>query len=246
MTQAAVWIDAGVTGVHRSLTYDTKGAGATPAPPVGTASVSGQIEAEVYPGAFDTLKGPAAGIGLVGSFGKTLGLSIAIPGMTASAPIKEGHYSIGARYRFVFGSSSIAVGVSYWRQYYIADRSSLASPTALDMPDVEYTAIAPGGIAKFAVAPKIGVFVALDVPLVMSTGPIEQASGYGRGNVIAAALDAGVDIALDKHYGVRLAAMADQLTFSFAGGLGTMAGVRGVSAATDRTLGLTAAFALVY
>ena len=95
---------------------------------------------------------PESGIGLAATFGRTVGLSITVPGTTASAGIDEGHYSIGARYRFVFGQSSLAAGISYWRREFIADRGSLMGQT-LDMPDVDYRGIAPEVVAKFPATP---------------------------------------------------------------------------------------------
>lgn len=247
VTQAALWVDAGGGGARRTLTYDTTGVGnGTPPPSVGTASISGEIEGEVYPGSFESLDGAGAGFGLAGSFGKTFGLSIAVPGTTNSTPIKAGHYSIGARYRFVFGASSFAVGVSYWRQYYIADRSSLAMPGDLDMPDVEYSAVAPGAVAKLAATPTVGVFLALDVPLMMSTGAITTSASYGQASTLAFAFNGGVDVALATNYGLRFGAVFDQVGFSFTATPGTKAAARGVSGATDRITGVTATFALIY
>jgi hypothetical protein len=238
ITQGALWLDLGGAGLHRTLTYSTNGGGAPP-PPVGTGSFSGQFEGEVYPFAFDTVRKPESGIGLAATFGRTVGLSITVPGTTASAGIDEGHYSIGARYRFVFGQSSLAAGISYWRREFIADRGSLMGQT-LDMPDVDYRGIAPEVIAKFPATPTIGITAQLDVPLMLASGDITSGSKFGVASIIAFGLEGAVDVALAPHYGLRFAALFDQVKLSFQG----MA--RGVTGATDRSMGITATFALLY
>ena len=237
VTQAAVWVDAGGAGLHRTLNYDATGNGAPP--PVGTGSFSGELEGEVYPFSFDSVHQGAAGLGFFGSYGKTIGLSIAVPGTATTAPIDEGHYSIGARYRFVFGSSSIALGVSYWARYFIADRSMLKG-AILDMPDVDYKAVAPGVLGKFAVAPKVALTVGLELPLMFASGEITSGKGFLAASIFAIAGEGGVEVALAKNYGLRFAGVFDQVSFSF------RQATRGVSSATDRTIGLVGTFALIY
>jgi hypothetical protein len=244
-TQANLLADAGALGGRRTLTWAQTGAMGPPR--VGTASFAATLEAEAYPAALGGTRGPAANVGVFGSFGKTLGLSIAVPGATVTAPINEGHYELGARYRFMFGTTSVAAGVSYWRRFFKADRSGLGAAT-LDMPDVDYSAIAAGGIARFAATPTIGVFAGAELPLMLSSGPITTAKqdGYGAASILAFALDAGVDVALAPHYGVHLAAAFDQIGLSFNGKQGSGAQRRGVSGATDRTIALVATFELIY
>jgi len=142
LTQASLFADAGVGGVHRSLNYVANMNGTKP-PPVGTGAFSFQIDAEIYPGALEAMDGPAAAIAVFGSFNSAVGLSIAIPGATQSAPIDETSFALGARYRFLFGESSFAAGLGYWSQSFIADRSGLTSSTQLNMADTTYKGIGP-------------------------------------------------------------------------------------------------------
>ena len=167
-------------------------------------------------------------------------MSIKVPGTTVSSSINQGHYSVGARYRFVTGTSSFAFGASYWRRFYIADRHALMSPTLLDMPDVSYTAITPIAIARIAASPTIGAFFTADFPLMLSTGQIQSGTSYGRGKVIAFDITGGADVALAPHYALHLAAEISQAGFTF------NAVMRGVSSATDRLIGLTATIAVDY
>jgi len=244
ITQAALWADLGAAVARRTLTYDATGN--QQPPPVGTAAPAGEIEGEVYPASFSTLKGPTAGIGIAGAYDRTLGLGIAVPGSAVVAPIKSGFYWIGARYRFTFGGSSVAVGASYWRRYYMADRSKLTMPTDLDMPDVDYTALAPDVTARFAATPKLGVFAALQLPLMLSSGPIQSSTSYGPSTIIAFDLRSGVQIGLGSHYALQIALGFDQIGFKFNAKQGSQAALREVSAATDRSVGLAATLGVMY
>jgi hypothetical protein len=215
-------------------------------PPVGTAAPAGQIAAEVYPASFSTLKGPAAGIGIAGAFNREVGLGIAVPGTTVTTPITSGYYWIGARYRFSFGSSSIAVGASYWRRTYVADRSKLMMPEQLDMPDVDYTAIAPDLTGRFAASPKLGLFANVQLPLMLNSGPIQANTSYGPSTILAFNVRSGVQYAFGAHYALQVALGFDQIGFKFGAKQGTMAAAREVSAATDRSIGLAATFGIMY
>ena len=244
ITQAALWLDAGGAFARRTLTYTATGMMQPPS--VGTAAAAASIEGEVYPGSFSSLRKPGAGLGVFGDYSYTFGLGIAVPGANATAPIKEGHYSIGVRYRVAFGSSSVAFGLAYWRRWYIADRTGLMMPTQLDMPDTDYKAVAPGVVARFVAAPKVGIVLAADVPLMLDAGPIAKAAGYGAADVLSFEVVAGAQIMLAPHAALLLRGDFSQQGFSFAGKTGSMAAARGVTAATDRSMGLTATIGILY
>jgi hypothetical protein len=128
----------------------------------------------------------------------------------------------------------------------MADRSGLTMPTQLDMPDVDYTAVAPGVVARFAAAPKVGVVLAADVPLMLDAGPIAKAGGYGAADILAFDVLAGLQIVIAPHAALLLRGDFSQQGFSFAAKPGSMAATRGVTAATDRTMGLTATIGILY
>ncbi|HEY5948612.1 MAG TPA: hypothetical protein VIV40_24135, partial [Kofleriaceae bacterium] len=244
LTQNALWLDGGGAVARRTLTYVSTGM--MRPPPVGTAAAAGRIEGEVYPAAFSTLKSTAAGFGVNAVLGYTFGLGIAVPGTQVTAPIKNGHYAIGARYRFVFGQHSVAAGISYWRRYYMADRTKLMNPDQLDMPDVDYTAIAPGVTARIGATPKISAFASIDFPLMLKSGPIQQPASYGSAKILALDLRAGSQIVLADHVALQIAAEFDQIGLSFTGQAGSKSVTRMVTAATDRTIGLAATIGVTY
>ncbi|MEO8846063.1 MAG: hypothetical protein ABI591_12430 [Kofleriaceae bacterium] len=237
VTQAAVFVDAGIGGVHRALTYVASTGGTTP-PRVGTGAFAVQLDGEVYPAAFDSLEGTAPAIGVYGSINKVVGLTIDIPSTPQSAPISETSYALGVRYRFMFGQSSLAAGLGYWSQSFIADRSTLTSPTQLNMADTVYKAIGPDVLLRLAVSPTVGLTVQADLPLMFSSGPITEANYFGIASITSFAVQVGVDVALDRHYGLHFAGFFNQESLAFQAGM--------VSSATDRTMGVSGAFAVMY
>ncbi len=238
LDHAALRVSAGAVAARRTLTYD--GGGTMPPPRVGTFGAAGRIDAELYPAAFGTIKGAAAGIGFAGEFEKTLGVSIDVPGTSKSTPIDQMRYSIGARYRAVVGEHSFAFGASYWYRQFVADRSSLDALEVLDMPDVKYKAIAPTGVLRLAAAPNVAVFFSAEIPLFLDAGPIQSGMSYGPANVIAFDLEGGAQILVGTNYAVRLAAQFEQVALSF------KKMNRSVSAANDRLMGVTATFEILY
>jgi hypothetical protein len=237
VAQAAVFFDVGIGGVHRTLDYVVN-AGGTKPPRVGTGAFAFHLAGEIYPGAFDSVESTIAALGVFGSVDKGVGLSIAIPGATQSAPISETSYVIGARYRFMFGQSSLAVGLGFWSESFIANRSTLTSSTQLNMPDTDYKAIGPDVLLRLAVAPTVGLTVQADLPFAFSSGPITDPNYYGAASVLAFAIELGADVALDRHYGLHFGGFFHQEGLSFKQGM--------LSSATDRTMGASAAFALMY
>jgi hypothetical protein len=238
INHAALRLSAGAVAARRTLTYD--GGGSMPPPRVGTFGGAGRIDAELYPAAFGTIKGAAAGIGFAGEIEKTLGVSIDVPGTSKSASINQMRYSVGARYRVVFGANSFAFGASYWFRQFVADRSGLGGLEQLDMPDVKYKAIAPTGVLRLAAAPNVAIYFSVEVPLLLDAGPIQNGDNYGPANVLAFDLEGGAQILVGSNYAVRLAAQFEQVGLSFS------KMNRSVSGASDRLMGVTATFEVLY
>jgi hypothetical protein len=239
VTQTAIRLNAGAGFGRRGLTYEATGTNVPP--PVGTAAPSGRVEVELYPGATTTLKGAAAGFGLYGHYDMTFGLSIDVPRSGgASAPISQSHYEAGVRYRFAFGQNTFALGVGYAARKYTADRSGLPMGVTLDMPDVSYRGIAPNAVGRFAATPTVGIFASATFIFLMDAGPIATNANFGYAKTLAFEGAGGADIALAKGYGLRLAIELSQVGLSF------RQTVRGVSTATDRTIGAVASFEILY
>jgi hypothetical protein len=239
VTQAAIRLNAGAGYARRGLTYE--GTGMAQPPSVGTAAPAGHIDGEIYPGATTSLKGAAAGIGFYGEYEMAFGVSIAVPRSGGkSAAISQSHYQVGVRYRVPFGGNTFAFGVGYAARKYTADRSGLPMGTTLDMPDVSYRGIAPNVVGRFAATPTVGVFVGAAMLFLMDAGPIATNDNFGYAKTLAFEGAGGAEIALGKGYGLRIAAELSQVGLSF------KTTVRGVSSATDRTIGAVATFEVLY
>jgi hypothetical protein len=239
INQAALRLSAGASAARRTLTYD--GGGTMPPPRVGTFGAAPRVDVELYPAAFDTLKGAAAGLGFAGEFEKTVGVSIDVPGSGGmSSSINQMRYSAGVRYRVVFGPSSFAFGASYWYRQFVADRAGLTGLVTLDMPDVKYKAIAPTAVLRLAAAPNVGVYFSAEIPLLLDAGPIQSGANYGPASVIAFDLEGGAEILVGSNYAMRLAAQFEQVGLKF------KKMNREVSGASDRLMGVTATFEVLY
>lgn len=235
----AARFDVGGFGGVRRLTYSAT----TPPPRVGTANIALRLEGEVYPLAFDGKTKGAAGLGIAGEFQKTVGVALAIG--NAKVPINQGMFSIGARYRIVTSAVDLVLGLDFKKQHYIADRGALAMPTDLDMPDVNYTMVAPNvGIAKMA-TDKVAVFARAGAMLVLNTGPIQERDQYGAATVVGFDVKAGTDIAFTNRVGLRIGGLFSNIVFKFKGN-GTMSAARGVAGAADRDFGVAASLAVTY
>ncbi len=236
-----IFVDAGMAYGMRRLTYDST---ATAKPPtVSTASISARVAGELYFKAAGAT-GALAKLGIGGEFDKAFGVSISL-GMT-TVPIDEGHYSIGARYRFDAGAASVVVlGLDYAERHYIADRSKLTVASQLDAPDTAYQSAQVQIGARTPFTPAITGYATAMAMLPFAAGPIQKADSYGPANAYGLGLNAGVDIAVASAIAVRIAGEADQISLSFKG-TGGLAQSRMVTAATDRQLGIVATLALFY
>ena len=116
----------------------------------------------------------------------------------------------------------------------------------LDMPDVDYSAVAPGAAVRTPLGDSAALFAALDGLLVLGTGGIQDNASYGPATVYGVDVQAGVDVALSRQLGLRVALAFSQINLSF-NGKGALALTRDadsttidVSGATDRLIDLTA------
>jgi hypothetical protein len=246
-------VGAGASVAQRQLSWETR-TGFTQAPPrVLTTAGGGRVDGEIYPFALGDPHSSLAALGLAAAYDKTFGLSIKVPNQTVRAPINQSHYALGVRYRVGIGdTASVALGVDYARRNYIAERGSLMGAT-LDTPDVDYTAVAPGAALRVAITDTIVAFGGADGMLMLETGEIQKSTSYGPSKVYGIEGAAGVDIAITKQIGVRVAVEYSQIMFSFNPKGSTLANSRDgdpatqdISGATDRSMGVAATLGLVY
>lgn len=243
---------AGASLAQRRLTFDTRTGFAEVPPRVITLAGAGRVDGEIYPFALANPGSRLTGLGLAAAYDKTFGLAIKIPKQTVQAPINQSHFAIGARYRFGLGEAgSVALGLDYVGRHYTADRSGLMG-ILLDAPDVDYAAVAPGIAARTPVTETIAVFGGVDGLLMLDTGQIQQSTSYGPATVYGVEATAGVEIAVSRQLGLRVAIEYSQISFSF-NNAGVQANSRDsdpttqdVMGAVDRSIGLAVTLGLVY
>lgn len=255
--RAAVRLDIGGAVHKRSLKFNARDFPQAPDNYSNSIVPGIRVEAQVYPLAFSNPNSIAAGLGLAGLFDQTLLLKLTPdvqPG--TKLPVTERRFSIGPRFRYVFGSSptspSITVGVGYAQRTFTVKRSALMDGNAIDLPDVKYVGFDPGLEARIGITGRLAVVLGGSVLLLTSTGAIEKADQFGRATVTAGQGTVGVDIGITSRIGVRLTGEFAQFGFKFAG-TGTQSNARDndastkdVGGATDRYFSGVATLAVQY
>lgn len=255
--RAALRLDVGVSGHKRTMSFNSR---SFPEAPKNFSNgfVPGiRVEAEVYPLAFTDPNSLLAGIGLGGVFDQTLLLKVTPDSQPdTKLPVTERHYSIGPRFRYVFGdkstSPSVTASIGYGHRSYVVKRSALMNGNTLDLPDVDYAGFEPGVQARIPLGERFAVVVGASALLLTSAGAIEKPDQYGQAKVLAGQAVAGVDIAITNRFAVRLAGEFAQFGFTFKG-TGAQANARDmdpstndVGGATDRYFGGVVTFAVQY
>lgn len=251
-------VDLGLSLAQRSFSFTTTMAGN----PANTSLSPGPgilVAAEVYPLALSSHPRPAlARLGLAVSYDRTLSLDA--PAGTAKAPVTESAWSIGLRYRFVFGvptelSPTLTVGLGYGQRQFAPDESGVTDSTgktALEKntPASDVSTFDPGAAFRYPVNRRFAVLAAARGMLVTGAGTIQQATSYGPATAYGIDGTLGLDIVLGKRFAVRIAGELTQVHYSFSGGaltnLDSDATTKEVSAMSDRTLGGAVTLGVLY
>jgi len=256
--RVAARIDLGVSFKNRSLTYNSRANFPEGPKPFNNAPVPGaRFEAELYPLAFANPKSVASGLGIAAEYDKTILLTLrttAEPNVAVKA--NQQAYSIGARLRFVLGSSatapSITLGAGYGKRRFTTDKSGLTMQESLDVPDTNYTTIDPGLSIRIPFVPQLALIFGGRALIITDAGPIQQPTSYGRAKVFGAWGQAGFDIVLGNRFAIRLVGEFQQVGFAFTG-TGDMArnrdkdpDTKDVGGLSDRSIGGSATLAVLY
>ncbi|MGN6106418.1 MAG: hypothetical protein ACTHU0_15030 [Kofleriaceae bacterium] len=217
-----------------------------------------RVEAELYPLAFSNPRSIASGLGIAIDFDRSQMTVRTSKEPDVAVPVKIQHYVFGARFRVPFGrtatSPTATLGFGYGRRSFLADRGGLAMPNALDLPDTDYTFLAPSLAFRVPLATKV-VALVVDAQgmMVTNAGPIQEADSYGRAKVFGIAATAGFDFVIRDRFAIRVVGELTQIGYTFVGAGGALANGRDsdptdkdVGGAEDRTIGGTASFAVLY
>jgi len=252
-TMPLVRVDAGASFAHRELTFETRAGFTQPPPRVLTTAGAARIDGEIYPFALADTGGAAlARLGFAAAYDTTFGLTLHIPDQPVQVPIRQCHFSIGARYRVVLGdAASLTFGLDYARREFVADRSGLTT-VVLDTPDVDYVTITPGAAVHVPLTANIEVFGGLAGMVVLDAGPIQAPDNYGTGSDYGVEATAGIGIAFARRIALRVAFEFTQIHLAFDTG-GAMASnrdndptTRDVNSADDRSIGGVVTLGLAY
>jgi tetratricopeptide (TPR) repeat protein len=246
----------GMALANRQLAYDIRPDFMGPTP--GRLSASGgalQFEAEIYPFALADPQHQLARLGVAAMYQKTVGLSLQAPDPDpvnlATAQVDASRLRFGPRLRLdIADSSSLALGIDYARRrYFLVDRSS---PTAFDIPDVDYTSLDPSVALDVPVQRTLALFARLAGILMIDAGPISERTKFGKSTAFGVELAAGVSVALTRHIALRGALEYSQVWLSFDISNQETAGrdndflTKDIRGATDRSLAAIASVSLAY
>ncbi|TMQ24919.1 MAG: hypothetical protein E6J90_07115 [Deltaproteobacteria bacterium] len=226
-----------------------------------------RLEGELYPLALASPSGALAGLGLGFDYDKTLRLNVVASdpnggGASVTVPGKQSHYSIGARYRLVFGatetSPSVTLGVGYGKRLFSTPIPQMATDTERnavrrDTPETSYTIIDPGLMFRLPVTRMVQFTLGGRGLVVTDAGPIVKSTSYGRAKVYGGEATAAVDIVFGSHVALRFSGEFVQIGYKFLGGTNTLANSldgdpmhQDVGGLADRSIGGSATLAVLY
>ncbi len=255
--RAAVRVDLGVSLSRRQLSFTSRSFEEAPRPYENSPVPGGRVEAEIYPLAFGNPNGIVSGLGIGGEFDQTLSLNLQStvqPG--TKFPVKQSHWSVGARLRIVFGkkarSPSVTLKGGYATRTFTVDRAKLMSGNIIDLPDVGYKGFTGGLELRFPIAGPVALFAGGGGVFVTTTGAIQTSAQYGQAKVTGAEARAGLDISIGKRLAVKVMGELTQMGFAFTG-TGQMSnnrdgdpGTKDVGGAADRYVGGSVLLGVLY
>lgn len=255
--RAAIRVDFGPSASRRQLVFTSRAFEQAPKAYENAVVPGARVAGDLYPLAFGNPDGIAAGLGVGGDFDQTMGLklrSTAQPGTTF--PVKQMHWSVGARFRIAFGkkptSPTVTLSGGIFHRRFSVDRSALLMGNVIDLPDVLYQGYNPGVTMRFPFVASFALILGGDAYLVTDAGQITKNTSYGQARITGGEGFAGFDISLGKRFAVRAVAEASQVGFAFTGNGAEANGRDGdtstkdVGGAADRVIGGALTFGVLY
>lgn len=263
--RSAARADAGVSFANRSLKFTQRANFPEGPRPFKSKAVPGaRFAGELYPFAFYNPDSILAGVGIAGSYDKTLKLNLqtsAEPGV--KVPVDQTAFSVGGRLRFAFGkkptSPTVTAGLDYGRRRWKADRSglmdrmSLGGMGSLDLPDTNYAFLAPNLGFRIPIGGMIAFVASGEAMFISKAGPIQKAESYGKAKIFGFSGDGGLEVIIVDRFAVRALFEFTQVGFDFQGTGGVLANSRDndpttpdVGGATDRSIGGVVTLAVLY
>jgi hypothetical protein len=175
----------------------------------------------------------------------------------ATGIVKQLHFAVGPRVRFTLGNADIApaitFGVSYGRRQFIVTSGFANRDMSLDLPDTDYSYIAPLVAGRIPLGtPNLALVAQTEVMLVKDAGRIADQDQYGRAKVFGIDAQGGLDIVLKNRFAIRLLVEYTQIGFTFTGGGEKSRNRDGqpetvdIGGALDRSIGGVATLGILY
>jgi hypothetical protein len=237
----AARVDVGPSFANRSLSFVSRASPQAPTNYDNSVVPGARVDGELYPLAFSSPKSIAAGLGVAGYFDQTFGLSLqssSAPGMKFA--VTQRHFAVGLRLRLLFGDKPTSPGLTVGADYGARIFSVARMGAAIDLPDTDYTYVAPGAAFRFPFTPTIAFTLGGRALLFQGAGNITTAAEYGRARVTGLDGTAGIEFVVAKFLVVRAAGEFTQIGFAFTGAGEKTLDSNGnalVGGATDRYLG---------
>ncbi|HEV7556265.1 MAG TPA: hypothetical protein VGO00_12445, partial [Kofleriaceae bacterium] len=175
------------------------------------------VDATLYPLGLGHGGGTLANIGIGFMLDKVLGLQSQItnPDNTqVKQPTSEQRYALNLSYRIPFSSGGMAAFVvGYGSQHF-----SITHGTAtVDIPDVEYTGVAPQALLRYPIGAKMYLDLDAGAMLLTNAGQIQQNDQYGQATVLGITAEAGIDYMITKSLFARVTGRFETVGLSFKG-----------------------------
>ena len=255
--RAAIRVDFGPSVSKRQLVFTSRAFEQAPKAYENNPVPGGRVAGDLFPIAFGNPDGIAAGLGVGGYYDQTIGLklrSTAQPGTTF--PVKQTHWSVGARFRIAFGkrptSPTVTLSGGIFHRRFSVDRQALMDGNVIDLPDVLYQGYNPGITMRFPFVASFALVLGGDAYLVTNAGQITKNTSYGQARITGGEGFAGFDVVLGKRFAVRAVGEFSQVGFAFTGN-GKEANSRDgdattkdVGGAADRVIGGALTFGVLY
>jgi hypothetical protein len=265
--RAGIRLDIGASVLQHSFKFNTVQLPQRPRDTVLSPVPGARLDGEIYPLALTGSQGALAALGLGFEYDRTFSLKIKATDNTAGAtptsvsvPVKQGHYSIGLRYRLAFGktetSPTLTLGAGYSKQMFSVDLSAAGTNDTLrttlkqNTPETLYTMLDPSAMFRMPVTRRVAFALGGRAMIITGAGPIQSMSSYGRARVYGAEGIAALDVVLGQHLGLRFSGEFSQIGYSFLGS-GALTDLDGnkmpdVGGLADRTIGGAATLTVLY
>ena len=171
----------------------------------------------------------------------------------AKFPVTERNWSLGVRYRLVFGHSDVApsltVGIGYGDRIFRTNETALMPGNTIALPNVDYAGFDPGAVLRVPLAPQVALLLGGNGLLLRGAGDIVTLQEYGQAKITGVEAMGGLDVVITSRIALKLTGEYTRLGYVFKGNgelANDGAGNITVGGAADTYIGGAATLAVLY